>query len=388
MLRQTYARKYIQHDPSPRNVRVRSMFETALKRNEDTSRYVGNTHVTPTSEDDRNNSEVGKILQFLNNSHDPDLTTIRCLEEAILETPLSSVHVLHSALLNAYGRCSAREDVERKFNQLKSKHGVPSPQVYEHVIRCNLNSNDASEALMRLDEMVRFNLHPTTHTWNDFIEYYEKHGALMQAYNLMANASSTCRPSRNNWFKLMFAFGRAMALDEEIKTFYKIKSLGFTFDIREFNILLDSHGRKGRVDDMLKFLEEMEDLNIVPNDVTRCTILTGLGNAQRIEDMMQLFESMKPDITTCNPWNTVLSTLGKKEISRMASLFQELKQSSVRPDAYTYGILINAFANAGMKEETKAIIEEAAKTNFITKQVKEIIDKAQAKTGLDMCHSE
>eukprot|EP01119_Soliformovum_irregulare_P020444 TRINITY_DN6613_c0_g1_i3.p1 TRINITY_DN6613_c0_g1~~TRINITY_DN6613_c0_g1_i3.p1 ORF type:complete len:474 (+),score=127.22 TRINITY_DN6613_c0_g1_i3:171-1592(+) len=323
-------------------------------------------------------------LYFLNHSTTQDLPRIRSTEARINESELRDHNVLRSALVEAYTRCNARDDAERAFRLFET----PSSKLWQRMIECDLRHDDPSKANQRLKQMMDANIEPQTFIWDAFLNFYKNKNQLNKAYDLLCDSSqSKYPPQRENWFKLLWAFGKNDQLHAEMMTYRKMRSLGITLDLSSWNSLLASIGKKGDVDGVQTLFDEMKSANVEPDVVTWNSVLNTLRKAKRIDKMTNLMEEMKSrdidqdrvtwsvylsalgeanridemlaklneaklEIFHPDPWNAVLECLGRKrKIEEMMSIFGAMERSGVTPDHVTWSTLLHSLGTAGKLKE-------------------------------------
>ena len=115
-------------------------------------------------------------------------------------------------------------------------------------------------------------------------------------------------------------------------------------DTVTFSTLITGLGNAGRIDEALELFEEMKRGEISRNTVTFSTLITGLGNAERIDAALKLFEEMKMEEIPRNTvtFNTLITGLGKAgRIDAALKLFVEMKREHIPRNTVTFNTLMN-----------------------------------------------
>ncbi|XP_073135155.1 uncharacterized protein [Henckelia pumila] len=120
------------------------------------------------------------------------------------------------------------------------------------------------------------------------------------------------------------------------------------------NRVIFALGKCGHVQKALLVFNHMKGLNCKPDLVTYNTILTFLGRLGRVDEMLQEFNSMKtvqvfPDVVT---YNTMLNSLRKMgRLDLCLAYFKEMSERGLPPDEYSFKALIEILGRTGHIQE-------------------------------------
>ncbi|XXG40292.1 hypothetical protein AAC387_Pa01g1049 [Persea americana] len=97
---------------------------------------------------------------------------------------------------------------------------------------------------------------------------------------------------------LIDSYGKAGIVQESVKIFQKMKQLGVERSIRSYdtlfkNILIWGFFLSLRIETAYRFLDDMKNRGIDPNDVTYNTLINGCCRIKKMEDANKFFLEMK-----------------------------------------------------------------------------------------------
>lgn len=357
-----------------------------------------------------------RLVSYLNHATKEDLQIIHHVESLMDTTSALRIPIMRSALLGAYQRCEAREDVERTFSTIKSIMRPPS-SYWTKIIASDLGVDDFTKALSRLEEMRSLKIEPDGFAWNEFVEYFRRKGQLVEGAQFLTQMSrGDQKPSRLAWIKLIFALGKAQYFDEELAALHQVLMQGFHLEVKEWSIIMDSLARGNRLDLIMQVYPEMKKAGVEP-DTVLWTILIAAAAKQRHPDLTQALikEALACASPTESLWNTILTATSKirhyqdtithfnamrakfplqqqtwaigihaygqlGQIDDMISLFDEMRSRGITPDVITWGSIITNLANA-KRTEVMEIIDKVRELFPSNSELESVINQALKKMG-------
>ncbi|CAK9184370.1 unnamed protein product [Ilex paraguariensis] len=130
--------------------------------------------------------------------------------------------------------------------------------------------------------------------------------------------------------------------ESELPHMYKAQTLhailvknGFLYNVYQCNLVLQSYVNSGALSEAYKLLHHLPQTNIVSFN----TILSGFFKSRLVSEALEFFNS-SPN-RDCQSWNIVISGCVRNQRLELAlTHFVEMRHSSIRPDRYTYSIVI------------------------------------------------
>eukprot|EP01119_Soliformovum_irregulare_P025758 TRINITY_DN9625_c0_g4_i2.p2 TRINITY_DN9625_c0_g4~~TRINITY_DN9625_c0_g4_i2.p2 ORF type:complete len:492 (-),score=96.80 TRINITY_DN9625_c0_g4_i2:1660-3135(-) len=291
------------------------------------------------------------------NDRETTLPRIRQIEQLVNQLPDEERNFLRGGLVSRYANYDARTDAERVF----SLCSPPGARMFYNMMSCDLRHGELQSALDRFGQMLELNVPPQNNCWGLFLNYFDQTGNLMQAYDMFSRGSgSKFPPHEILWRKLLGAFINSGDADGEILTYRKMKEIGFHLDVAHWTMFLRSLGEVGRISDMLSFLEEMRASTTPPNNITWGIIFSALKEAQRIDEMVNLFHQGKESADVLG-WNVVVDTLSKSGRVDEALRIVDGMKGNHKPTTVTWTTILAGLGNAGRWDEMRALFEEKKK---------------------------
>eukprot|EP00980_Cylindrotheca_fusiformis_P006992 scaffold1469_cov119-Cylindrotheca_fusiformis.AAC.36 len=281
---------------------------------------------------------------------------------------------------------SVLEQMERLYesDQLDERPSVIS---YSTVLSSFANSDvngagERAEAILR--RMIDQGIPPNTISYNSVINSYTKSRQMDRAENLLKemheasmHGDSELRPSVQTYTLVLSGWSKAkspVAGERGERILGMMKSLANSGeldsapDIVAYNAVLDCWC-KSRSDDAVNrawsLFESMSREGVEPDAYSYNILIRTLTRAGKLKDADKLFQSMsdgmvEPDVTT---YNTMLDAWSKSSFreapGRVVNLFSRIKSHErIRPDNFTYNILLNYYGKAGNGQQAESLLDE------------------------------
>ncbi|KZV22259.1 pentatricopeptide repeat-containing protein [Dorcoceras hygrometricum] len=127
------------------------------------------------------------------------------------------------------------------------------------------------------------------------------------------------------------------------------------------NRLIFALGKCGHVEKARLVFSHMKNLDCKPDLVTYNTILTFLGRLGRVDEMLEEFNFMKtvpvlPDVVT---YNTMLNSLRKMgRLDLCLAYFKEMSERGLPPDEYSFKALIEVLGRSGNIQDALKVFDD------------------------------
>ncbi|VFQ74372.1 unnamed protein product [Cuscuta campestris] len=137
--------------------------------------------------------------------------------------------------------------------------------------------------------------HKNDAAWNSMISAFAVHGQPKEAidfFTRMVN-SPDVTPNEITFLSVLTACAHGGFVDEGMKIFYKMETMGLVANIKHYGCLVDLLGRAGKLEEALELIKEMP---LSPND----TVLGSLLRACRTHSNMDMAEHVLEEIKELN----------------------------------------------------------------------------------------
>ncbi len=163
------------------------------------------------------------------------------------------------------------------------------------------------------------------------------------------------------------AYVRAGSFDDAFRFSKRYPTLR---NVRTFNILIRGLVRRNDLDAAFQMVEEMRELGIEPNDVTRNTLIDGCAKSGRYERAWQLAAELSPK-TGDGPnslrvalTSMLMSHAEAGRLSEALGLLRELEKKQTTSSGITYAALIKACLQNGRVKAAEKILSSMPDNAF------------------------
>eukprot|EP00122_Pirum_gemmata_P005193 Pgem_evm1s4737 len=125
-------------------------------------------------------------------------------------------------------------------------------------------------------------------------------------------------------------------IDESIKYFQEMEERGISADVVTYNNLIDCCSKNNRFDLSIKYFQEMQQRGISTNIVTYTILMDKCYKNKTIDESIKYFQEMQ------HTYNSLIVRCSKNNrIDESIKYFQEMEQRGFNPDIKTYNSLID-----------------------------------------------
>ncbi|XP_022721803.1 pentatricopeptide repeat-containing protein At3g23020-like [Durio zibethinus] len=233
--------------------------------------------------------------------------------------------------------------VERLWNEMSFRGIEPINSTYGTLIDVYSKSGMKQQALCWLGKMNKQGMEPDEVTMGSVVQLYKKAGEFQKAEEFFKKWSLN-GSSRNGGSE---AFG-AVESDSPLRSY-------------TYNILIDTYGKAGQLQEASETFEMMLREGIVPTTVTFNTMIHICGNHGQLEEVASLMKKMEevqclPDTRT---YNILISLHAKHDDIKMAAgYFAKMKEACLEPDLVSFRTLLYAYSIRQMVSEAEDLIQE------------------------------
>ncbi|XP_010252151.1 PREDICTED: pentatricopeptide repeat-containing protein At1g02060, chloroplastic [Nelumbo nucifera] len=200
--------------------------------------------------------------------------------------------------------------------------------------------------------------------FNSLIRSYGQAGLIQESLKVyMTMKSLGVSPSVvtfNSLFSILLRRGRktmAKKLYDEM-----ITTVGVCPDVYTFNILIRGFCLNSMVDDGFRFFKEMSRFGCNPDVVTYNTLVDGLCRTGKVRIAHNLLNGMCTKSSDLNPNVVTYTTLirgycEKQDIAQALDVFKEMLGRGMKPNGITYNTLIQGLCEAGKLDKIREILE-------------------------------
>ncbi|KFK35239.1 hypothetical protein AALP_AA5G258400 [Arabis alpina] len=183
----------------------------------------------------------------------------------------------------------------------------------------------------------------------------------------ISESSLSCRLIVLN--RVIFAFAESRQIDKVLVILEQMKEWQCKPDVITYNSVLDILGRAGLVNEMLELFSSMkEDCDVSLNIITYNTVINGMKKACRFDMCLVLYNEMvqcgiEPDLLS---YTAVIDSLGRSgNIKEALRLFVEMKKRQIQPSVYVYRALIDCLKKSGDFHRALQLSDELKNTSSL-----------------------
>ncbi|CAM8994876.1 unnamed protein product [Rhodiola kirilowii] len=261
--------------------------------------------------------------------------------------------------LNAFCRVGRLDDALKVFDKMRKMiDGKPNVAVYNMLIHGFVKRMEHERAVELYHRMLKDRVKPDVYTFNILISSYCRNslfGLALEVFKEMR--SKGCRPNVVSFNTLIKGFFREMKYDDAVQMAYEMIDLRCelscaTCEILHWRLWMSCGGKDTK-----------------PSLIASITLLEGLRKSQKLEEALRfteniLRENITPDSVT---YNCLLEDLCKARRTRDAIRLSHLATGKgLDADSITYEILINGCSHEGIRKEGEQLVDEMLDKGFIS----------------------
>ncbi|KFK35238.1 hypothetical protein AALP_AA5G258400 [Arabis alpina] len=214
----------------------------------------------------------------------------------------------------------------------------------------------------------------------NLVDKYTRYGNLSAAYDLLQSLQekNICLPISVSENLLVAAEPSLIRMIARTCLVFSKKYRSLLFRMKEwqckpdvitYNSVLDILGRAGLVNEMLELFSSMkEDCDVSLNIITYNTVINGMKKACRFDMCLVLYNEMvqcgiEPDLLS---YTAVIDSLGRSgNIKEALRLFVEMKKRQIQPSVYVYRALIDCLKKSGDFHRALQLSDELKNTSSL-----------------------
>ncbi|CAM8994877.1 unnamed protein product [Rhodiola kirilowii] len=278
--------------------------------------------------------------------------------------------------LNAFCRVGRLDDALKVFDKMRKMiDGKPNVAVYNMLIHGFVKRMEHERAVELYHRMLKDRVKPDVYTFNILISSYCRNslfGLALEVFKEMR--SKGCRPNVVSFNTLIKGFFREMKYDDAVQMAYEMIDLRCELSCATCEILVSGLCKGGKIIEACDLVVEFGGKGVLPNDtkpslIASITLLEGLRKSQKLEEALRfteniLRENITPDSVT---YNCLLEDLCKARRTRDAIRLSHLATGKgLDADSITYEILINGCSHEGIRKEGEQLVDEMLDKGFIS----------------------
>nr|XP_043606134.1 pentatricopeptide repeat-containing protein At5g46580, chloroplastic [Erigeron canadensis] len=167
---------------------------------------------------------------------------------------------------------------------------------------------------------------------------------------LLAEWIELVQPSRVDWITLLDRLK-----EKNYQVYFKVAEnlldeVSFQADIGDFSQLVDAHVKHNQFTDAERIIKKMNEKGIVPDIITKTSMVHMYNKAGKLDLAKEAFESLKtqgfqPDLKVYN--SMIMAYVSAGDHKKVELLLRELEQKSLKPSEDTFLALLKSFSEHG-----------------------------------------
>ncbi|KAK4804384.1 hypothetical protein SAY86_004201 [Trapa natans] len=302
-----------------------------------------------------------KLLMMLGKCRQPQQASL--LFELMLSEGLRPTLDVYTALVNAYCQSGLLDEALSTVESMKSVSDCkPDVYTYSILVSCCVRFHHFDQISRILSEMSYLGIKCNAVTYNTLIDGYGKAKMFEQMESSLMDMilSGSCLPDIFTFNSVISAYGQCGHVDDMERWYEEFQFMEISPDMITFNILIRSYGRLGMYEKMTSVLNYMEKRFFMPTVVTYNILIDAYGKAGDLRKMDEYFKKMKhqgmkpTSITYCS----VINAYSKAGfISRVDSILRQVNSSDVKLDTAFFNCIISAYGKAGEVEKMSEMFQ-------------------------------
>ncbi|RAL40697.1 hypothetical protein DM860_006767 [Cuscuta australis] len=227
---------------------------------------------------------------------------------------------------------------------------------------------DTLEAFEKMEREIFVGKRFGTEEFNALIRAFCTQRQMKEAKSVFNKLHSRFSPNTKTMNILLLGFKEVGNVTAVELFYHEMVRRGFKPNHVTYNIRIDAYCKKGRLDDALRLLREMESVNCVPTLETMTTLIYGAGIARNISKTGELFDEMtkrdlKPDVCA---YNALLSSLLRsRDVKAAAALMDEMDEKEIGHDHLTYHTMFWGFIRSEDMHGVQVLYTKMTERGFL-----------------------
>ncbi|KAK1414391.1 hypothetical protein QVD17_30135 [Tagetes erecta] len=282
----------------------------------------------------------------------------------LLKTKPVSVKTLCTNHINQLCQNRKLRAAARLLQLLRDKHAINSLPAYNLLLAAACEKNDTQIASNVFKDMLVNHLPMNSTTFFNVAKAISKSNDLSLAPSFVKEISQLVNSASVTVFinRFIYAFADCGHVHNAMLVFDHMRTFKLKPDLVTYNTVLGILGKAGRVDEMLNVFASMKTAEDIDPDIfSYNTLLHSLRRVGRFDLCVVVITEMgkvglQPDLIT---YTALIECFFKSgNIEESVRLFQHMKSGDVRPSVYIYRSLVNNLNKLGKSELAVKFLEE------------------------------
>uniref|UniRef100_A0A0E0R0X8 K Homology domain-containing protein n=1 Tax=Oryza rufipogon TaxID=4529 RepID=A0A0E0R0X8_ORYRU len=305
-------------------------------------------------------------------------------------------HYVYNILICAYAKQEKVEEAMLVFSKMRQQGLNPNAVTYGTVIGILCKSGRVEDAMQKVDEamlvfskMRQQGLNPDTVTYGTVIDVLCKSGRVEDAMRYFEQMiDERLSPGNIVYNSLIHSLCIFDKWDKAKELILEMLDRGICLDTIFFNSIIDSHCKEGRVieseklfdlmsgrvEDAMRYFEQMIDERLTPGNIVYTSLIHGLctyDKWEKAEERTAAAKELYVGITKSgtqlelSTYNIILHGLCKNKLTDDAlricmearKIFDSMTKRGLKPDITTYGTLLQGYATKGALFDMHALLD-------------------------------
>lgn len=278
----------------------------------------------------------------------------------------------YTALITLLARAGRVDQMERAFEEMKSKDLEPSNITYGAMLSCYVDFNEFERALEVWNELLRLqeekSIRIPDHAWNSMLYAHVWQGDLQGATQLFAQMKqgNNVRPNTHSYTALLRLYAQNNDAHSALQIFQEMEENRVLPQLGTLNALMDCCTRSGDMDAAEEVFKHLETRNFVPSSDSYYILIKGYCDQLNISEALRVYHAAKaaPNVTPTQATFVVLleTLLRVSENHQDANrFFSETMRLYPRSAPALYRVMIAHYNQCGDKHKAKQMTAELEK---------------------------
>lgn len=255
--------------------------------------------------------------------------------------------------------------------------------IYNTALGTCVSANQIDKARGLLDKMELTEGLVDVITYNTLMKGYAKAGQMdqcLEVFNLLR--ARNLNPSQVTYGIMLDGYINENQLEQAAKVFSEMNSEGYTMNTVLYTTLIKGFARAGDVDQAMKVYEQMhKERNVTPDLITFSILIKANCDADRLEEALKLLEAMinlnlHPDEVV---FNSLLAGCARQANVRLGKkLYEDMLCCGIRPSNATFSILIRFFLQCKLLEDAVEMLKTEPKRHKVVPEPRIFVQLIQS----------
>merc|ERR1719440_971459 len=256
-------------------------------------------------------------------------------------------------------------DLVNKVYKDEEQRASVNTVIYSTILKGFAISKQPEKLMQVYTEMREREVPCNTISYNTMLDACAKCGAMHRVPDLLEDmkaARPRVEPDVITYSTIVKGYCNAGDVDKAFQVLQEMKrDAKHSPDEILYNSLLDGCAKQHRLDDALRLLDDMSDMNVIPSNYTLSILVKLLGRSRRLNQAFTMVETIckengfRPNIFvyTC----LIQACIQNRQLGRAITLHDQiLNEGGFYPDQRTYTALARGCMQAGAMEKAAEVI--------------------------------